>query len=259
MASGLGSPKGAAVAYALCGSTWTPPAPTPTPAPTPAPTPVVTLTRPAAQKARVGQVVRLQLHATDSAGQALTYRVTGLPAGLSLAAATGLVTGSPTHAGKPGTTVIVTDASGSTAQAAITWNIAGRPTISGGLKVKKGRPSLSLKVGAGTNAPPIQSIVVAPSRQVRFAKKARDLARGVTVRNSSGHKLKSVARLRGSNLVVTLHGPAVRKASLSVTVPAITLVKTKAKPGQHHGSAVLQSLTVTVTDALSFRTAFVVR
>ena len=261
MAAGLGSPKGAAVAAVLCGSTWTPPAPpAPAPAPTPAPTPVITLTRPPAQRARVGQAVRFQLHATDSAGQALTYHATGLPAGLSLGASTGLITGSPTHAGKPAATVTVTDASGSTAQAALTWNIAGRPTITGGLSVNaKGRPSLSLKVGAGTNAPPIQSIVVVPSRQVRFARKSRDLARGVTVRSGSGHRLKSASRLRGSDLVVTLHSGSVRTASLRVTVPAITLVKTKAKAGKHRGSAVLQSLTVTVTDAFSFRTAFTVR
>ena len=137
---------------------------------------------------------------------------------------------------------------------------SGNPTITGGLRVNaKGRPSLSLKVGAGTNAPPIQSIVVVPSRQVRFAKKAGDLARGVTVRNGSGHRLKSAARVRGGALVVTLRSAAVRTASLSVTVPALALIKTKTKPGRHHGSAVLQSLTVTVTDALSFRTAFSVR
>jgi hypothetical protein len=259
MASGLGSPKGGAVAAALCGSTWTPPAP-PAPAPTPAPAPVVTLTRPSAQSARVGQAVRLQLHATDSAGQALTYHATGLPAGLSLAGATGLITGNPTRAGKPGTTIVVTDTSGSTAQTAITWNIAGRPTIRGGLSVNaKGRPSLSLRVGAGTNAPPIQSIVVAPTRQVRFAKRARDLSRGITVRNGAGHRLKSAARVRGGDLVITLRSPAVRTASLRVTVPAITLIKTRTKPGKHRGSVVLQGLTVTVTDAFSFATAFSVR
>ncbi len=261
MASGLGSPKGGPVAAAMCGSTWTPPAPPPAPAPTPAAPPVVTVTRPAAQSPRVGQTVRLQLHATDSAGQALTYRAGGLPAGLSLAAGTGLITGSPTRAGKVSTTITVSDAAGSLAKAAIAWNIAGRPTITGGLTVNaKGRPSLSLKVGAGTNAPAIQSIVVVPSKQVRFAKRTRDLARGITVRNGSGHRLKSVARLRGGDLVVTLRSPAVRTASLRVTVPAITLIKVKkAAPGKRHRAAALQSLTVTVTDALAVRTAFVVR
>ena len=39
MAAGLGSPKGAAVAAVLCGSTWTPPAPPPAPRPPPLPRP----------------------------------------------------------------------------------------------------------------------------------------------------------------------------------------------------------------------------
>ena len=262
MASGLGSPKGAAVAAALCGSTWTPPAPppAPAPAPTPPPAPVVTLTRPAAQTARVGQPVRLALHATDSAGQALTYRATGLPAGLAVASTTGVITGSPRRAGKATATITVTDTSGSTAQAAVAWTVAGRPTITGGLSVNaQGRPSLALKVGAGRNAPPIESIVVVPSRQIRFAKRARDLSRGITVRNSSGHRLKSAAKLRGGDLVVLLRTAAVRSASLRVTVPALTLIKTKQTSRKHHGAAMLQSLTVTVTDALSFRTAFSVR
>lgn len=261
MASGLGSPKGAAVAAALCGSTWTPPVTTPAPAPAPAPAaPVVTLTRPPTQKVRVGQPVRLALHATDSAGQALTYRATHLPAGLSIAPTTGLITGAAKRAGKTGATVTVTDTSGSTAQAAIIWNVAGRPTVRGGLSVSRaGRPSLSLRVGAGRNAPPLQSIVIAPSRQIRFSRRARDLSRGITVRNGSGHRLKSASRLRGGDLVITLRSPAVRSASLRVTVPAISLVKIKAKPGEHHVAAVLQPVMVTVTDALSLRSAFRLR
>jgi hypothetical protein len=262
MASGLGSPKGAAVAAALCGSTWTPPV-TPTatqpPAPTATPAPVVTLTRPAAQKIRVGRGVRLALHATDSAGEALSYRATRLPAGLSLAAGTGVITGTPTRAGKLNTTVTATDTAGSTAQAVIAWTVAGRPTITGGLSVKKGRPSLSLKVGAGANAPAIRSIVIVPSREIRFARRPRDLSRGITVRNASGHRLKSLANLRKGELIVTLRSGPVRKASLRVTVPAIRLVKPKKKRGTHHGSAVLGTVTVTVTDVLSIRTAVVLR
>jgi Pro-kumamolisin, activation domain/Putative Ig domain len=262
MASGLGSPKGAAVAAALCGSAWTPPAPPPVPAPAPAPTAVVTLTHPAAQSARVGQPVRVQVHATDSAGHALTYRATGLPAGLTIAHTTGLITGSPTHTGKATATITVTDTSGSAAHAPIAWSVAGRPTITGGLTVNaKGRPSLSVKVGAGHNAPPIQSIVVAPSAEVRFARTVQNRARGITVRNGSGRKLKNASRLRGGDLVVTLRTAAVRTASLRVIVPAIALVKTKTKGkrGKRRHPAVLESITVTVTDASSIRTAVVLR
>ncbi|HTU98475.1 MAG TPA: protease pro-enzyme activation domain-containing protein [Solirubrobacteraceae bacterium] len=265
MASGLGSPKGAAVASALCGSTWTPPSTTTTTTPAPPAAPVVTLTHPSAQTARVGDSVRVQLHATDSAGKALTFHATGLPAGLSVAAGTGVISGTPKHTGKSNATVTVTDAAGSSAEASMTWTVAGEPTVTGGLTVSKGRPELALKVGAGRNAPPIESIVVAPSSQVRFARAARSLSRGITVRNGSGHRIKNGSRLRGADLVVTLRTPAVRTASLRVTVPAILLVKAKktkkAKGGKGRHPAALSTMTVTVTvtDAQSFRTAVVLR
>ena len=262
MASGLGSPKGAAVAAALCGSTWTPPAATPAPTPTPA-VPVVALTHPPAQSARVGQDVKLQLHGTDSAGQTLAFHATGLPAGLTIAPSTGLISGTPKRVGKSTSTVTVTDTSGSSAQAPVVWSVAGRPTVTGGLSVNKGRPSLSLKVGAGRNAPSITSIVVAPSSQVRFARRARDLARGITLRNGSGHRLKNASRLRGGDLVILVHAPAVRSASLRVIVPALALVKVKkkSKAGKRHRPAALSGITVTVTvtDAKSVRTAVVLR
>lgn len=261
MATGLGSPKGGPIAAVLCGSTWTPPAPSPPPASTstPAVTPTVTLTHPTSQTARVGEAVHLQLRASDSAGQALTWRASGLPSGLAIASSTGLVSGTPKRARKSTSTITVTDASGVSAHGTIAWTVAGRPTITGGLRINRGHPFLSLKVGAGANAPPLRSIVIAPSGQIRFARRSRDLSRGITIRNSSGRKLKSSSRLRNGNLVVTLRAAAVRKASLRITVPAIFLIKVKAKPGKHHHPAALQSLTVTVTDATSIRTAVVLR
>jgi hypothetical protein len=262
MTTGLGTPKGGPIAAAMCGTTWTPPVVTTTttvaaPTPTPSPAPTVTLTRPAAQRATVGRLVRVQLHASDSAAQALTYKTTGLPVGLSVGKTTGLISGTPKRSGKEAVTIVVTDASGATAQGTIAFKVAGKPTITGGLTVSKGRPLLALKVGAGTNAPPIQSIVVVPSGAVRFARRASDLSRGLTVLNSAGHRLKSAAKLRGGDLVVTLRSAAVRSASLHITVPAISLMASKT--AQRHSSAVLQSLTVTVTGVSVYRAAFRLR
>ena len=61
------------------------------------------MTNPGNQTGTVGTAVSLQVHATDSAsGQTLTYSAAGLPAGLSINSATGLISGTPTTAGFTG-------------------------------------------------------------------------------------------------------------------------------------------------------------
>ncbi len=56
----------------------------------------VTVTNPGAQTATVGTPVSLQISARSSgSGQTLTYSATGLPAGLSINASSGLITGTP--------------------------------------------------------------------------------------------------------------------------------------------------------------------
>ena len=73
----------------------------------------VTVTSPGNQSTTVGTAVSLQIHATDSAtGQTLTYSATGLPAGLSINSATGLISGTPTTAGTSSVTVTAKDTTG---------------------------------------------------------------------------------------------------------------------------------------------------
>jgi hypothetical protein len=85
----------------------------------------VTVTSPGNQSGTVGQAVSLQVHATDSAsGQTLTYSATGLPAGLSINAATGLISGTPTTAVTASVQVTVKDTTGATGSASFSWTIA---------------------------------------------------------------------------------------------------------------------------------------
>src|SRR6202034_1256341 len=77
----------------------------------------------------VGTAASLQIAATDSAsGQTLTYSATGLPAGLSINSATGLITGTPTATVTANTTVTVKDGTGASGSATFTWTISTAAT-----------------------------------------------------------------------------------------------------------------------------------
>jgi hypothetical protein len=84
----------------------------------------VTVTNPGSQTGTVGTAVSLQISATDSAsGQTLTYSATGLPAGLSIASSTGLISGTPTTAATSNVTVTAKDTTGASGSASFTWTI----------------------------------------------------------------------------------------------------------------------------------------
>jgi cellulase/cellobiase CelA1 len=83
------------------------------------------VTNPGTQTGTVGTAAGVQVHATDSGtGQALTYSATGLPAGLSINASSGLISGTPTAAGTSSVTIRVTDATGAAGTATLTWTVS---------------------------------------------------------------------------------------------------------------------------------------
>ena len=84
----------------------------------------VTVTNPGNQTGTVGTAVSLQIKATDSAaGQTLTYAATGLPAGLTISPATGLISGTPTTQGNSSVVVTATDTTNASGTASFTWTI----------------------------------------------------------------------------------------------------------------------------------------
>ena len=84
----------------------------------------VTVTNPGNQTSTVGTAVSLQITASDSAsGQTLTYSASGLPAGLSINAATGLISGTPTTAGTSSVTVTAKDTTNASGSASFSWTV----------------------------------------------------------------------------------------------------------------------------------------
>ena len=84
----------------------------------------VTVTNPGTRSATVGTATSLQLAAGDTAGGTLSWSATGLPVGLSLNAASGLISGTPTTAGTSTVTVTATDSSGPSGTASFSWTVS---------------------------------------------------------------------------------------------------------------------------------------
>lgn len=117
-----------------------PPRPGPRPPPPPAPTTVVPgyatgstqargpndppfVANPGLVTSAAGQAVRYQIGVSARPGEVLTFSATGLPRGLSIDPATGLVTGTPAKAETTGVQVTVTSSAGSRFTQGFTWAV----------------------------------------------------------------------------------------------------------------------------------------
>ncbi|MCP3754790.1 putative Ig domain-containing protein [Streptomyces sp. TBY4] len=80
------------------------------------------LTNPGNQVVYIGKPVSLSLQTTGGT-KPYAFKATGLPAGLSINAATGVITGSPTTWGFGSSTLTVTDAAGKSSSVSVTWNV----------------------------------------------------------------------------------------------------------------------------------------
>ncbi len=292
MVSGRGTPKGTTLASSLCGggtgttttttttsttstpttttttttsTTSSPPTTTtttsrpPTPVPPTPVAPVVTLSAPAPQGGQVGSRTRLQLHATDSGGLALRYAAGALPPGLSINSATGLISGTPTRAGRYTARVAATDSRGGSSTIAFPWTIAGAPSVTkGSLRVlANGSPRLTLKLGSGAYAAAIKTVQIRFPSSIHLSRSQHSLTRGIAVIDGSRKRLKAKLRLIHGVLWVQL-SRSVSAAQLQLGPPEISLTRAlrASIASRHTRSATLRMV---VTDASGVSTRLSVR
>ncbi|HWF53669.1 MAG TPA: protease pro-enzyme activation domain-containing protein, partial [Solirubrobacteraceae bacterium] len=170
LASGLGTPIGAALGAGLCSAS------------------PVTVTSPGNQSAVVGKAVSVQI---SGHGASLSYSASGLPPGLSINAATGLISGSPTTAGSYAVTVTAAVAGGGNAETTLTWTVAGPPTVSRASLsgIRAGNARLAFTAHAGPYAPQLFAVSVGLPGGLSWARGKGALARGISVRGAAGKRL----------------------------------------------------------------------
>jgi subtilase family serine protease len=185
MASGLGTPKAAALVPALCEQ-------------------AVHVGYPGAVYTFYRQRVRLQMHATLAAGQAgpVRFHADRLPIGLHLNAATGVISGRVTRAGIRAVTVSASTASQTYGTVEFNWAVERRPRVA----AAEVGPALTVTVKSGQFEPGLRDLTITLPRRLTLPAGAR----AVKVQSTSGRTLAHQAHFKNHVLTIRLavaHSP----------------------------------------------------
>ncbi|MBV9466977.1 MAG: S8/S53 family peptidase [Solirubrobacterales bacterium] len=198
MASGLGTPNGAALAASMCPDT-------------------VRVTNPGGQRSTLRASISLRVRAADIRGATVSYHAIGLPPGLSIGGASGEVIGKPQRVGTFWVTITGQDAQGASGRAVFPWSVGQAPKTSrvSLTGLGSGRPRLSFTLTAGRGAPSIQTIRLSLPGGLRFGG-----TRHVTVSSPGVKRLRFTAALSHGTMVIRLRR-AVGLVRVSVSFPSL--------------------------------------
>jgi Putative Ig domain. len=223
MATGLGSPLGGNLASTLCHMR--------------APVYSVGVANPGTRTSPYKVKLKLQLKGSDSGRAPLFYSAAGLPAGLTLNGATGLISGAPTKVKTYKVTVLAGDGFANRGSTSFKWAIVkpgppvlAHPSLKG---LSKGKVKLSFSVGEGKHAHAIHGILLKLPKGLTFTGSKKTLAKHILVRGSTHRKVKFTAKVKHGLLTITL-SKSQKKATFTIGYPAIHASKTLASKAKHH-------------------------
>jgi subtilase family serine protease len=234
MTTGLGTPVGPTLAASLCAIA--------------SPVYAVSVANPGHLTSSTKKPVALQLTATDSGNQPVTYNATGLPAGLVLNPTTGQITGVPTTIATSTVTASATDPFTNVGSTQFLWTIKRLNTVRvSKLKLRgigTGRPVLSFQVTVGKSSPRLAALKVNLPHGLGFAKAPLNLARGVTITAKHGKRLAAHLKVHGGALAVKLAKPA-QKLQVVLHWPGLT---ESAKPAKQAKKKAKLQVVIGATD-----------
>jgi hypothetical protein len=123
--------------------------------------------------------------------------------------------------------------------------------------VGKSKPKLSFTVNAGANAPALKKVAISLPKGLKFATKAKKLAKGIAVTGPGGKHVKFTLKVSHGTLTISLKAAT---TSLKITIkgPAITVSSALAKKVKHKKVKTL-SVTVKATNASNATTRLVLK
>jgi hypothetical protein len=180
------------------------------------------LANPGSQSSKVGQPANLQLVGSDPKGDVLTYGATGLPAGLTLMASTGYISGTPTTVGSYSVKATASDGVLTTSQT-FTWSVTAVDTTAPVVTITGPTSTTTYSTTATT-----MSLAGTASDNVGVTRVTWVNSRGGsgTMSGTSSWTVPSIALQSGSNVVTVMASDAAGNTSsdaLSVTVASDTI------------------------------------